>query len=197
IAVNIRDNGKGIPQEKLTAVFEWYYQLHNISEKDKNSISTGIGLALSKNLVNLHGGELYVESNLGKGTPVFTCFTAELPLGKSHFEAGHLNAVISGEQPLIQIQHQLNINSLNQETIPETAEEEGEISSNKPVIVLVEDNAEVRHEVIQILRGRYSIHEASNGLEGWDLVQRYLPDLVVTDVMMPECDGMSLLKLIK
>ncbi|SEM67398.1 Two component regulator propeller [bacterium A37T11] len=165
VRILVWDNGKGIPADKLTEIFEWYVQVHPSGGPDGQT-GTGIGLALSKKLVELHGGNVYAESNLGKGSPVYACFTVDIPKGEVMDETSDISIIATK-------------------------------ANRKPVIVLAEDHQGVRHEIVQCIGSHYRILEACDGIEAWELIRQELPDLVITDLMMPGCDGMGLLKRIK
>lgn len=196
VMVTIWDNGKGIPADKLLSIFEFYYQLHHGSEQHRGNLGSGIGLALAKNLTEMHGGEINVTSYDGQHRPTYTCFTVELPLGNAHYrhtdlvgndgkETSHVASAIPANEPLYDA------------TIDHTATEERAIDLQRPVVLVVEDNADIRTFIVNHLRDQYTVWEAADGVEGWVLVQTKLPDLVITDIMMPVADGISLLKNIK
>lgn len=193
--IRVWDNGKGIPSDKLSSIFEFYYQWYSGNEKNQASLGSGIGLALAKNLTEMHGGEIRVTSYHGCDKPTYTCFTVELPLGQAHIDPQQLvpPEIMEAHNPTIQpiVDHV-------HETayIPETKLSRMN-GQHRPLIVIVEDHEEIRKIVVQSLGIDYTIVEAANGLAGWELVRTRLPDLVITDIMMPVADGISLLKNIK
>src|SRR5690606_7107868 len=99
--VTIWDNGKGIPEDKLGSIFEFYYQLHNTNEQQRGNLGSGIGLALAKNLTEMHGGEINVTSYDGQERPTYTCFTVELPLGNAHYRESDFTGVEKVEKAQI------------------------------------------------------------------------------------------------
>ena len=177
--LSVIDEGVGIAQEKINFIFERFFSisaLRNITQK-----STGIGLDLVKNLVNLHHGTIMVDSQLGKGTT----FEVEFKLGTSHFD---------GEVDLI----------LSDQTIaskePVVKEQNVEIEKHEnvtPLVLVVEDNDELRHFLLKSLKKNYRVSEAENGLAGWRKIEHLMPDFIIADLRMPEMDGLELTTKIK
>ncbi|HEX8658513.1 MAG TPA: ATP-binding protein, partial [Hymenobacter sp.] len=160
----VRDTGRGIAPEHLPHVFNRFYQADNSDTREQEG--TGIGLALAKELVELHGGTINLDSVLGRGTTV----TVRLPVH-------HLTAPVA--LPLAPV---------------ELATDSQPISPNasitEPVqVLIIEDNADVRAFVRTTLATHYQVLEAADGEVGVHLAQEQLPDLVLTDVMMPRLDG--------
>ena len=177
----VTDEGVGIAQEKINFIFDRFFSnsstLRNIAQK-----STGIGLDLVKKLVELHHGEVKVESQLGKGTT----FRIELQTGVSHFDEDvdiiATDQISANDNPE---------NELLQEIEPEPTEK------SKPHILLVEDNEELRHFLKSSLKNKYKVEEAENGQSGWKKIERTIPDFIITDLKMPLMDGMELIGKIK
>jgi signal transduction histidine kinase/ligand-binding sensor domain-containing protein/DNA-binding response OmpR family regulator len=173
--VQVRDNGPGIPADQQESIFELFYQL----PEKKVHLGTGIGLALAKNLTELHGGKIAVESQVIGET--YTSFTVRIPLEASEV-TGHT----------VSRTEYAPIAEKTSENTPETGG-----NADLPLVLVVEDNAEIRHLISSILHDHYRIIEAENGLDGWEKVKGHLPDLVISDIMMPVEDGLSLLRKIK
>ncbi|HWK57625.1 MAG TPA: two-component regulator propeller domain-containing protein [Parapedobacter sp.] len=192
--VTIWDNGKGIPGDKLTSIFEFYYQFHHNSEQHRSNLGSGIGLALAKNLTEMHGGKISVTSYDGKDRPTYTRFTVELPLGNTHYKAKDIMGYHTGET--LTMATAIPDLAGNLIADDETVKNHG-ADILRPVVLVVEDNTDIRTFIANHLRAHYTVLQASNGLDGWALVQSKLPDLVITDIMMPMADGISLLKNIK
>lgn len=193
VCIRVWDNGGGIPGDKLSSIFEFYYQLQTGHEKKRGHLGSGIGLALAKNLTEMHGGRIEVESYDGDARPTYTCFTVELPLGNAHVKPGD-RARYREEEPENGAEEPVTYAS-DDAASPLSAS--ADIRSNKPLILIVEDHGEIRTVIAQSLLGDYTIMEAADGQEGWELVRLHLPDLVITDIMMPVADGISLLKNVK
>ena len=180
--VRVEDNGEGIPQSKLTEIFERFSQGENT--KNPYYQGTGIGLALSKEIVNLHHGSIYAESPEGQGA----VFTVEhyRPSEVDFYVSDTETAPTSSEEEAV-----TNIPSV------ETTEEEPEIDSSLPTLLLVEDNRDLCQLIKLQLEDKFNIHIANNGVEGLKKVHLYHPDIVVTDQMMPEMDGLEMLQSIR
>lgn len=194
VAIRVWDDGKGIPNEKLGSIFEFFYQLNAGSDENRQNFGSGIGLALTKNLAEMHGGQISVQSYDGNEQPTYTCFKVELPLGNAHFDPDWLmdNQVYRS--------HGLWTDGLamdKPDTRGELVEQAGDGCDMQPLVLVVEDNVEIRRIIVETLKADYSFLEASDGQEGWELVKARLPDLVITDIRMPVADGISLLKNIK
>lgn len=174
LAFVVEDNGIGIPEADQPRLFERFYQSeHKVSA----TIGSGIGLSLVKDLVDLHKGKITVESQEGKGSR----FEVWLPLEKE-------SAQHQTEEPLAEVAQALQHGH-------ETSDRADHDQQTK--VLVVDDHPDIRRFVALTLRDEFSILEAANGAEAWETVQRQLPDLIVSDVMMPELDGLGLLKRIR
>lgn len=190
----VRDNGPGIPKAELPHVFDRFHQVDESSMRLQPG--TGIGLALVKQLVDRHGGEIEVESEAGFGSN----FTVILQTGKDHFDVVDLATAeakqdIAVLQPGAAIQRAERLMQESEAQVDAPADVEAE--EDVTTVLVVEDNAEVRAYVSRHLAAVYRVIEAPNGKEGLALAQKILPDLIVSDVMMPEMDGHALCKAIK
>ncbi|NAS10590.1 tetratricopeptide repeat protein [Poritiphilus flavus] len=172
----VSDTGKGIPQEKLPFVFDRFYQVDGSSTRENEG--SGIGLALSRDLVELMDGTITVSSILGKGTT----FKIHLPVEE----------IKSGEDPFIEkpseYQHEISGSSAFQ-----TGTDERDI----PAVLLVEDNTDMRYFIKEQLIKDFKIQEALDGQKGLEIAKAHAPDLVITDLMMPKMDGIELCKRLK
>lgn len=179
--LTVTDEGIGIAKDKINFIFDRFFssnRLQNITQK-----STGIGLDLVKKMVELHHGTIHVESQVGKGST----FEVEFKLGTDHFDSD-VDLILSDEtKPL----------EGNQETEPSPADETTEDSKVAPLILIVEDNDELRHFLKKSLKKKYRVAEAENGLIGWNKVEMLIPDFIIADLLMPEMDGLELTKKIK
>jgi signal transduction histidine kinase/DNA-binding response OmpR family regulator/streptogramin lyase len=189
--ISIADTGKGIAAEHLTHIFDRFYQVEDPLTKGEEG--TGIGLALVKELVELHHGDIEVESIVGKGTT----FSVVLPLGREHLK----DEEISNEQENMQdrksdmvpdhkIQEELKIWNVQPEpenkTLKDRSQEGG---GDNPLLLIVEDNRDLRHYMRGFLGEMYEIIECGNGQTGFEIALETIPDLVISDVMMPVMDG--------
>lgn len=183
IIIRVCDNGEGISQNELAHIFELFYQ----SPNTKDTSGTGIGLAFTKMLVEKMHGNIEVESQLGKGTT----FTITLPLR---------NKNVKNISPIEEYQPKLPINKTStQEDTQEDYIIKNQLSNycEQPIILLVEDNKDVSLYIKSLLDGNYKIICAKNGEDGLKLAERYIPDVVITDLMMPIKDGYELCKEMK
>lgn len=174
----VEDTGRGIPAADLENVFDRFYQVAN-GHEDTGS-GTGIGLALTRELTHLLGGEIQVESEIGKGTS----FELRLPISHEGKELTWEKESMkeNGEPPL-------------QVILPDTlVEKQG---TGLPQLLLVEDNEDVMQYLHAILANDYQLISARDGLEGLEKAQEYIPDLIVSDVMMPRMDGFELCSKLK
>lgn len=182
--IKVEDTGIGIPQNKINEIFERF----SSSEVSRNNYykGTGIGLNLSREIVNLHHGEIFVERKHDKGT----IFTVKLLLGKDHFKPEEVQFYLGendkpdGEEA--NVAHELT--STDDEKVNE---------SNLPVVLIVEDNKDLCNMLRLQLEDRYKLLIAYNGVEGLRKIALFHPDLVVTDIMMPEMSGTELLQNIR
>ena len=182
VEVSITDTGIGIPPEKLDKIFDRFYQVDESNLEEKKG--TGIGLSIAKEMVEMHHGTITVESELGRGTT----FKLLLPIGKKHLKASEIV-----EEPLetdSEVNQVIDEVILFNERVNEKSAYQYQIAENsKPIVLVVEDNSDVREYVISYLNNDYRILEASDGVEGWNMCLKYIPDLIISDVMMPKMDG--------
>jgi DNA-binding response OmpR family regulator/nitrogen-specific signal transduction histidine kinase len=189
VEINIRDTGIGIPTERIDKIFDRFYQVD--SSHTRESEGTGIGLALTKELVELHKGKIKVESKEGKGTT----FTVLLPLGKEHLKPDEIVEKDLKEDAALIFE--------KTELIPETENRNEKtgidslLDTEKPLLLIVEDNSDVRNYIISHLAEDYRIEEAIDGEDGYNKSIEQIPDLIVSDVMMPKMDGFELCEKVK
>lgn len=183
--VRVEDTGIGIPQNKLTEIFERFSQGENA--KKAYYQGTGIGLALSKEIINLHHGEITAESKQQQGST----FVIELLLGKEHFKSSEVDFYVSDSDSISRTP------SDNSKTTTDISVEENEMDSSLPSLLLVEDNKDLCDLIKLQLEDKFNVYVANNGVEGLKKIHLYHPDIVVTDQMMPEMDGMEMLQCIR
>lgn len=185
LQLRVRDTGIGIAPEQIPFIFDRFYQVN--AEHNRPAEGTGIGLALTKELVALMDGAINVESVLGEGTT----FTVKLPICRdapqveTHFDlsvsavAG--NGYIAGQSATAVVES--SVSSTN--------------SSGYPLLLIVEDNQDVRQYLASCLQADYQLLFARNGREGTEQALEYIPDIIISDVMMPEVDGFELCRTLK
>ncbi|MGB5262539.1 MAG: two-component regulator propeller domain-containing protein [Lutimonas sp.] len=180
LTILLIDSGIGISEKDLPHIFDRFYQADN--SETKRYEGTGIGLALAKELVELHGGTIEVQSDpFKKGT----LFTIDLPIGKPDTK----NVSVRSHDIVKQDHPGSWENMVHTETIL--------TDRIQKIILVIEDNEDIRKFIVEQLTETYEIIEAVNGKQGIEEAQRSIPDLIITDVMMPEMDGYSLVKYLK
>ena len=177
LLVDVKDSGVGIPQDQIERIFERFFQ---VKEGDTQNVGAGIGLALSKELAEFLGGSLSVVSSPSAGST----FTLTLPVEVvSIAENVHVNSSMPG--PL----------TLREEFIEDNIKANG--PDAKPLLLIVEDHIDLRKFICLCLGTEYEYLEAGNGKEGLQLAVAELPSLILSDIMMPEMDGVELCNKIK
>jgi len=192
-SITITDTGSGIHKKDLNRIFDRFYQLNNLN-KDYYG-STGIGLEVVKEFIELHKGKIDVESQIGQGTK----FTVTFPLGKSFYKK---NEIIDEDFKIEKNKNKLLLESINNHTNEDDSvsqpNEKAKAETEKLYTVLiVEDNSELRNYLKEELSKTYKVIVAENGKKGYELAVQKLPDLIITDVIMPVMDGLQLCKNIK
>lgn len=184
VEIEVSDSGVGIEEDKLERIFDRFYQVSDSSRREYEG--TGIGLALTKELVQVHHGSISVFSQPGQGT----IFTIKLPIADVEFTRDEMV-----EQPPDVLVTNEDLVSLTYARV--NPEAPASHSVEKPHILVVEDNADLRDYLSSSLSTEYKVTCAHNGQEGIDLTRSELPDLVVSDLMMPKVDGLELLRRLK
>jgi signal transduction histidine kinase/DNA-binding response OmpR family regulator len=188
--IKVSDTGKGIPEEMLNKIFDRFYQVRDSDSREVEG--TGLGLALTKELVDLYRGNIIVESEVGKGST----FTVNLPVSEEQFREEEIVSLPSDED--IRTDPVTPVHEHDDYEDTEIMEgQNSDVSKDKPVILIVEDNADLRKYISRNLNSSYSILFAENGKIGLDKAHENIPDLVISDVMMPEMDGMEMCKHLK
>lgn len=190
VEVIISDTGPGLKKKQVKKIFERFYQVKNLNETYYGG--TGIGLEVVQNFVQLHKGKIEVNSEVNKGTT----FRVIFPRGKKHFA----NKEIISPSTEVHIQKERYIEPITQQQPnTDTVSAEAVISGNAKshTLLIVEDNVELRNYLKNELKDNYKIITANNGLEGVEKAISTLPDIIITDVIMPEMDGFEFCKKIK
>jgi len=190
----VEDTGKGIPEQKFESVFERFYQ---INDDDSNTKGTGIGLALCKELVELHEGSIDIESELGIGSR----FIVRLPLGKDYLNNEKIKPNIeeidkTKDKYAEEVITNLPVKSLLPGDLKKYREP---IIKNPdlPKILLVDDNPDIIMFLIQSFEQKYNLQYALNVEEAKNTFKNYLPDIIISDVMMPGTSGLEFCQDIK
>lgn len=181
--IEISDQGKGVSEDKINQIFELYF---SSEDRDKHEKGIGIGLALSREFVIMHKGVISAFNNNSGGLTV----AIELKMGKDHFE----HEVLVEESGSVEL-------LIEHTDLPESADISREVYSlsqeNLPLVLLVDDNMELRSLLKNQLNEIYKVETASNGREGLEMALQLVPDLIISDVMMPEMDGLEMLDRLK
>jgi len=207
IEISIFNSGAGIPTNELDKIFNRFYQVDESYAKD--SEGSGIGLALTKELVEAHHGEIRVESELNKGTT----FLVWLPIGRENFKAEEIVDELPKEKrildiPLSPLDEVVDPSIMEvQESLPDedvladiTVQEpvtKSQASKSAPLLLIVEDNPDVTSYISSFLEKDYRIITSENGKEGLKMTLDKFPDLIISDVMMPVMDGIELCRKLK
>ncbi|MEZ4698884.1 MAG: ATP-binding protein [Rhodothermales bacterium] len=195
IQIAVRDTGKGIPEGDLPHVFDRFHQVDGSNTREHEG--TGIGLALVQELVLLHKGEIEVESTLGVGTT----FTVRFPKGKAHLKPEEI--AVDSDIPEAMLARgaltELAIEGadLDHEPPAEAGDTPAPVAKSDKLVLVVEDNPDVREYVAGILEATYRVITAVDGVDGLDKARTQMPDLIVSDVMMPRMDGNEMCRRLK
>ncbi|MCD4732186.1 MAG: response regulator, partial [Bacteroidales bacterium] len=185
VSIEISDTGRGIPPEHINHIFDRFYQ---VGQEDNSYYEgTGIGLALTKELVELHRGTIKVESNPDgyrerKGSKFFLT----LPLGKDHLTPEEIE--VKKPQAIAQQEYFPTLAD-NQEEMVFDEEIVTETNHEQPILLIVEDNADMRAYIREYFENDYRIIEAVEGMDGLEKSTEHIPDIIISDVMMPRMDG--------
>jgi signal transduction histidine kinase/DNA-binding response OmpR family regulator len=202
--LQVRDSGVGIPDDQRTRVFDRFHRIEGAQARTYEG--TGIGLALVQELIKLHGGHVRVESTVGEGST----FIVAIPLETAHLPSDRIQATrslastgIGAEAYAEEAQRWLpdEWHTADATVLPTLGSREPssvtEAAPTRDVIVVADDNADMRQYLRHLLSGRYEVHAASDGAQALDAARRVRPSLLLADVMMPQLDGFSLLRAVR
>lgn len=183
----VTDSGQGIPEEHIPHIFNRFYQASNSYSQDQQG--TGIGLAIVKELVELHHGEINVMSVPDK----YTSFQLIIPFGlENRYELKNDSGVM-----LIQEESSNEVDLLSGSSSSSEGVYKGTIQDHRAAVLIIDDNEDLRLYLNESLEETYQVIEALDGMDGLEKAVEFIPDLIVTDVMMPVMDGIELCKRIK
>ena len=175
VIIKVEDSGRGIPAATIDQIFDNFYQI------DNKHNGSGIGLSLCKSFVELHGGNITVKSIEGKGT----VFIVEIPVTVTNQSAEHKES-----------KHAISEVVLN-ELADDLDQEDRLKEDNRKTLLVIDDNDDIRSYIKILLGDDYNVIEAPDGREGVKMAMRYVPDIIVCDVMMPVMDGLECCKQLK
>lgn len=183
----IVDNGPGIPKDQQDVIFNRFYQIQD--ESNRNKLGTGIGLHLSRSLVEIHKGKIYVDDSNEHGA----AFVILIPLKNDYLKPDEM----SDKQP------EMNLATIVQPSFADEIQDKTGITnttsfnSTKHKLLIVEDDKDIRNYIVDILKHDYQVIQADNGSQGLELAIQEIPDCIITDVMMSGIDGIELCKKVK
>ena len=180
VTISVTDNGCGIASDELPYIFNRFYQAKNAGR------GTGIGLAIVKAFTELHHGEVSATSKLGKGST----FTINIPVKQE----GEISELLTESVEQV-------IEASNAQEIPNQARHIDDLiqpyQTDKPEILIIDDNSDIRTYLRSVLSQKYNVSEASDGKSGLELARRTVPDIVLSDIMMPVMDGLEFCEQLK
>ncbi len=185
-ALEISDTGVGISPGELENIFVRFYQTDNTCFT--NNIGTGIGLAYTKSIVEAHKGTITVKSIKGKGS----CFTIQLPTGIK-YPSGNIQENL----PIIEDHGLHTADFISTNTSYENGSEEKENNEKHHKLLIIEDNRELRQLLAEVFSPLYNVETAENGVKGYEAALSALPDIIISDVVMPEMSGTELCQKLK
>ncbi len=178
ITFSVADNGEGIGADDLGNIFDRFYQVDRV-----NADGSGIGLSLAKAFVELHEGSISVVSEIGRGTT----FTVVIPVKHVERELSATDARLTADEVKAILDSEVEINDAPVDNV----------ASDRPVLLVIDDNADVRRMISELMADDYNVIEAADGREGLRTAARHVPDLIICDVMMPVMDGLECCRLLK
>src|SRR5580658_8457857 len=192
VELRVRDTGVGIPEEHRERMFERFHRVEGAAARTYEG--TGIGLALVQELVKLHGGSVRVESAVGAGST----FTVTIPRGKEHLPAERIEAAPSLASTKIRAEAYVEeAQQWDGDESGAEVEPAPEPGAERELVILADDNADMRRYLARLLGDRYEVRAVADGRQALEAIQELRPALVLTDVMMPHLDGFGLLRAIR
>lgn len=183
--VEVKDTGKGISAEKLPHIFEPFFRA-----TEQGVQGTGIGLTVVKQVIDLHHGTITVESQPGKGS----LFHIHFPLGKAHLTDQQIQRPFSDTEDPLNYQQSIRSQSESEQLVSLFEHLSFE---SRPSLLLVDDNADIRSYIRNHFKEEFEVYEAKNGVEGLELANAHIPDLIISDIIMPEMDGLTMCRSLK
>lgn len=178
LVIKIKDEGIGISPKEINHIFTHFYS----SKKQVGIESNGIGLSLTKELVNLHHGTITVDSELGKGT----CFTVELPIDRTGYKHDEIVDEMEGVAM-----------DITECAIVAEDDVSSDGATDKSTLLLIDDNAELLYIMKEMFKEKYSVWTAADGQQAWDKLSNHEVDMIICDVMLPDINGWELCTRIK
>lgn len=198
VKITIQDSGSGIPEDRLPFIFDRFYQVDGSATRTHEG--TGIGLALTRELVELHQGKIEAHSKEGEGTT----FIIYLPLGNAHLQSGQITEVSNTEVSNAELGMQnAELKESSPIDIPHSEFDiprggrSNSLKEQSEIVLIVDDHPDVRQYIRRNLEGDFTVIESVDGVQGLDSAIENIPDLIISDVMMPGMDGYQLCEALK
>ncbi len=199
VQLSVQDTGTGIPPAELPRLFERFHRVEGARARTQEG--SGIGLALVQELVQLHRGAIAVSSQVGAGTT----FTVTLPLGTAHLPAEQIDqaallptTAVGAEAFVEEAERWLPVAPVDHDLIgPSTSRRNDALVATGARVLVADDNADMRAYVERLLRGQYTVQAVASGAQALTAIRAQPPDLVLSDVMMPDLDGFGLLQAVR
>jgi len=188
VEIAIRDTGQGMSPQEMQQVFNRFYQESKPRNQKHNLEGAGIGLAYSKKLVEMHYGEIMVKSEEGVGTS----FTFKLPVGKDHLKDDEIREDMNIQ---LKIDYQ-QLAQVYKAEVPVTVPDQ-ETDENNPLLLVVDDNPMICQVISDKFAGSCKVIIANDGIEGLEKARKYVPDVIISDILMPQMDGIEFCQKIK
>jgi signal transduction histidine kinase/ligand-binding sensor domain-containing protein/DNA-binding response OmpR family regulator len=186
LEIKVIDQGIGMPPNELANIFDAYYQASQT--ETLRMMGTGIGLSLVKQFVERHAGEITVTSQVNQGAT----FTVRLPFGHEHLTPNDFGPEVPADEQ--HLSAPAAATALGTDQLVDLTEQ---AFASPPRLLIVEDNTDLRQYLEQLFDSEFEVTVAADGVEGWEKAQALLPDLVLSDIMMPQSDGLELCQRIK
>ncbi len=192
VLLRVKDTGVGIPENELPKMFQRFHRVKNVVGRTYEG--TGIGLSLVSELVQLHGGKISVQSKEGEGS----VFTVYIPTGKLHLPIDHvLEKEIDFKASLSDAFKDEATTLIDHSVLTGNGTESFEGQTDAATVLVVDDNADMRAYIRNLLKKQYRVVTASNGMEALHQIKNHSPQLILSDIMMPVMDGIGLMKTVK
>ena len=182
VVLEIKDSGSGIAEDEQDKIFDKFYQAETVRDETSVNMGSGIGLYLCRKIIELHEGDIKVKSKTGEGTAIIMTLPAR--------------ELITSADGLITTDSKY-INQSSDFIRPTEALVPPKLSENAPLVLIIEDHKELADHIQKLLWNYYRTEKAYNGKEGLELARKIIPDLIISDIMMPEMDGILLCEKIK
>ncbi len=187
VELSVRDNGIGIAFEHQEDIFKRFFVVED--DENHHDIGTGIGLSLVKTLVEMHHGIITVDSALGE----FTEFKIKLPLGNDFIDEKDIIKDFRNSEDIVNYGHEIHEEAVSHEPLLHHPLADDKVEQEDlPILLVIEDNTDVRNYITSVFESEYKLYESTNGVDALELAMEVIPDLIISDVMMPKMDGITL-----